>query len=155
MEAPMNTRFAGGLTVAALLATAMTLDAQDWDKKTIEKMLKDGAKKMSSANADERADGAGYLLGYITCAYRAQYQPVLVKALKDSNPKVRNAAAQTLEKIQAADAVPDLIELLDDPDRDVQIRAAYALGGMGKAASSAEPGLREARSEERRVGKEC
>src|SRR4029453_12614042 len=85
------------------------------------------------------ADGAGYLLGYITCAYRAQYQPVLVKALKDSNPKVRNAAAQTLEKIQAADAVPDLIELLDDPDRDVQIRAAYALGGMGKAASSAEP----------------
>src|SRR5690349_19252121 len=115
MEASMNTRYAGALTVAALFATAWTLDAQDWDKKTIEKMLKDGAKKMASANADEREEGAGYLLGYITCAYRPQYQPILVKALKDSNPKVRNTAAQTLEKIQAADAVPDLVALLDDP----------------------------------------
>jgi hypothetical protein len=140
----MNTRFAGALVLAALAATTGTLHAQDWDKKTIEKMLKDGTKKMASANPDERAEGAGYLLGYITCAYRAQYQPVLVKALKDTNPKVRNTAAQTLEKIQAADAVPDLVALLDDPDKDVQVRAAYALGGMGKAASSAEPGLREA-----------
>ena len=145
----MRIRFTGALTLAALVATAWTLNAQDWDKKTIEKMLKDGAKKMASANPQEREEGAGYILGYITCAYRAQYQPVLVKALKDSNPKVRNSAAQSLEKIQAADAVPDLVALLDDPDRDVQVRAAYALGGMGKAAVSAEPGLRDAQKRAR------
>lgn len=139
----MKTRFAAALTLAALVATAWTLNAQDWDKKTIEKMLKDGAKKMASANPQEREEGAGYILGYITCAYRAQYQPVLVKALKDSNPKVRSSAAQTLEKIQAADALPELVALLSDPDRDVQVRAAYALGGLGKAATSAVPSLLE------------
>jgi HEAT repeat protein len=149
MEDKMRTYGAGALAVAVLLATGWAASAQDWDKKTIEKMLRDGAKKMASANADEREEGAGYILGYITCAYRAQYQPVLVKALKDSNPKVRNSAAQSLEKIQAADAVPDLVALLDDPDRDVQVRAAYALGGMGKAASSAEPGLRDAQKRAR------
>jgi HEAT repeat protein len=145
----MNTRYAGALALAAVLASAWTLDAQDWDKKTIEKMLKDGAKKMASADADERGEGAGYLLGYITCSHRAQYQPILVKALKDSNSKVRTTAAQTLEKIQAADAVPDLVALLDDPEKDVQVRAAYALGGMGKAAAAAEPGLREAQKRAR------
>jgi HEAT repeat protein len=139
----MKIRSALATVLASSLAAAVTT-AQDWDKKTIEKMLKDGAKKLSSTNADEREEGAGYILGYITCAYRAQYQPVLVKALKDTNPEVRETAAQTLEKIQATDAVPDLVALLDDPITDVRVRAGYALGGLGKAASSAEPAMREA-----------
>ena len=145
----MKIRWAGSVALAAVFAAAGSIHAQDWDKKTIEKMLKDGTKKLGSANADEREEGAGYILGYITCAYRQQYQPILVKALKDPNPKVRNSAAQSLEKIQAADAVPDLVALLDDPDRDVQVRAAYALGGMGKAASGAEPAMRKAQERAR------
>ena len=120
------------------------VSAQDYDKKTIEKMLRDGSRKLASANAEEREEGAGYILGYITCAYRPQYQPVLVKALKDSNPKVRTQAAQSLEKIQATDAVPDLIALLEDAEDSVRIRAAYALGGLGQAAKSAEPALKKA-----------
>lgn len=132
-----------------LIVTAITLvpaagRAQDFDRKTVEKMLKDGAKKLTSANAEEREEGAGYLLGYLPCSYRQQYLAVLLKALKDSSPKVRSTAAQTLEKVQATEAIPDLVTLLDDPDSSVQIRAAYALGGLGPAARSAEPALQKA-----------
>ena len=144
VEDEMRIGWATALTIAIALCLSWPVAAQDWDKKTIEKMLKDGAKKMTSAKPEEREEGAGYILGYITCAYRAQYQPILVKALKDSNPKVRTTAAQTLEKIQAVDAIPDLLLLLDDPDNDVAVRAAYAIGGFGTAGKSAEPGLKAA-----------
>jgi HEAT repeat protein len=132
--------------VAWVLVTLLAASAAggQWDKKTIEKMLKDGAKKMSSPKTEEREDGAGYLLGYITCDYRAQYQPVLVQALKDSSPKVRERAVQTLERIQAVDTVPLLLAMLEDPNSDVQVRAAYAIGGMGTAAKAAEPELKKA-----------
>lgn len=142
----MRIAWAAALTIAIASCWSWPVAAQDWDKKTIEKMLKDGAKKMTSANPEEREEGAGYILGYITCAYRPQYQPILVKALKDTNPKVRNTAAQSLEKIQAVDAIPDLLLLLDDPDNDVAVRAAYAIGGLGTAGKSAEPGLKAART---------
>src|SRR5262245_60443851 len=96
-------RLLNGVAVAlALFVAAATITgAQEWDKKTIEKMLKDGAKKLASANPAEREEGMGYILGYITCPYKAQYQPLVVKALKDTNPKVRSAALQTLEKVAA------------------------------------------------------
>jgi thioredoxin-like negative regulator of GroEL len=119
--------------------------AQEWDKKTVEKMLEEGARKLASAKADEREEGAGYILGYITCACWQPYQAILIKAPKDPSPKVRTTAAQTLEKIQAVDAVPDLIALLDDPNDDVRVRARYALGRLGAAARSAEPALKKTR----------
>jgi HEAT repeat protein len=146
MEDDMRIGWATVLAIGIASCLSWPVAAQDWDKRTIEKMLKDGAKKMTSANPEEREEGAGYILGYITCAYRAQYQPIMVKALKDTNPKVRNTAAQTLEKIQAVDAIPDLLLLLDDPVNDVAVRAAYAIGGFGTAGKSAEPGLKAART---------
>ena len=129
--------------LALCVAAATVTGAQGWDKKTIEKMLKDGAKKLASANQTEREDGIGYILGYITCAYKAQYQPVVVNALKDPSPKVRSAALQTLEKVAAKDAIPQMALLLEDPDKDVQDRAAFALGTIGDP--SAEPYLKKAR----------
>ena len=120
--------------------------AQDWDKKTTEKMLSDGAKKLASAKAEDRETGMDWILGYLQCPYRKQYQPLLVKALKDSSPKVRSMAAQSLEKIQAIDAVPDLIPLLDDPDDDVKVRVAYTLGGLGTASESAVPAIKKAQA---------
>lgn len=126
----------------SILASGLA-HAQGYDKKTIEKMLSDGAKKLGSADATEREEGAGFILGYITCDYRGQYLPVVVKALKDSSPEVRKRAAQTLEKVQAKEAIPDLVALLDDPIDDVRERAAYALGAIGDR--SAEPGLRKAK----------
>lgn len=134
-----------GAAVAGAIAVATTAmaGAQGWDKKTIEKMLADGAKKLGSANVADRQQGAGFILGYITCAYKAQYQPVVLKALKDPDPKVRANAIQTLEKVAAKDAIPDIAALLEDPVSDVQERAAYALGTIGD--KSAEPFLIKAR----------
>ena len=138
------TKSTTGMVWVAVMVLAATAASGQWDKKTIEKMLKDGAKKLSSAKAEEREDGAGYLLGYITCDYRAQYQPVIVQALKDSSPTVRERAVQTLERIQAVDAVPLLLAMLEDAEEDVRVRAAYAIGGMGTAAKGAEAALKKA-----------
>lgn len=137
---------AGMMTLVAGLA-----GAQGWDKKTIEKMLADGTKKMASPDAKVRAEGSGYILGYITCAYRTPYIPQMVKALKDPEPKVRVNAAQTLEKIAAKEAIPDLIALLDDPVNDVSDRAAFALGTIGDP--SAVPGITKARDAARAASK--
>ena len=131
------------VVLAIAVAVAAVAHAQGWDKKTIEKMLTDGAKKLASANAADRQQGAGFILGYITCAYKAQYQPIVVKALKDADPKVRANALQTLEKLAAKDAIPEMALLLEDPVPDVQERAAYALGTIGD--KSAEPYLIKAR----------
>jgi len=128
----------------AMLAGGAPALAQDWDKKTTEKMLKDGAKKMESAKVEERETGADWVLGYLQCPYKTQYLPVLVKALKDTSPKVRRMAVQSIEKIQAAEAIPDVLPLLDDPVDEVAERTAYTLGGLGAAAKSAEPALRKA-----------
>src|SRR5262245_52968127 len=95
-------------TVAVLLSACVSgLAAQGWDKKTIEKMLSDGAKKMNSANPKDREDGIGYIGGYITCDYKKQYLPVIVKALKDANPEVRKTASHTLTKIEGKEAMLD------------------------------------------------
>src|SRR3954469_274893 len=132
------------LAVFALFLGVAPAAAQDWDKKTIEKMLADGTKKLSSANDKEREDGAGYILGYIRCSDRVKFVPILTKALKDPDAKVRKIVVQTFEKLQAAEAIPDLLPLLDDPDDEVAERTAYTLGGLGAAAKSAEPALRKA-----------
>lgn len=122
------------------------LSAQDYDKKTIEKMLADGTKKLGSASADERETGAGYILGYIRCSDRQKFVPILTKALEDPNPKVRKTVVQTFEKLQAAEAIPALVPLLMDPDPDVAERTAYTLGGLGTAAKSAIPDLQKAQA---------
>lgn len=131
------------VVLAIAVAAAAVAHAQGYDKKTIEKMLGDGAKKLASPNAADRQQGAGFILGYITCTYKAQYQPIVVKALKDPDPKVRTTALQTLEKIAAKEAIPEIALLLEDPVGDVQERAAYALGTIGDR--SAEPYLIKAR----------
>jgi hypothetical protein len=131
---------------AALLAAVLgstLVGAQGWDKKTIEKMLSDGAKKMNSANPSERDEGMGYILGYITCAYKKQYLPVIVKGLKDTNPKVRIGASQTLARIEGKEAITDPVALLNDPEKDVRERVAFDLGAIGDP--SAIPAMEKAR----------
>jgi len=138
----------GAVAALALVVAATALTgAQGYDKKTIDKMLGDGAKKLASANPAEREQGMGFILGYITCPYRAQYQPLVVKALKDASPKVRSIALQTLEKVAAKSAIPDIALLLEDPVKDVQERAAFALGTIGDP--SAVPFLTKVRDKAR------
>ena len=122
----------GAVAALALVVAASAITgAQDYDKKTIEKMLGDGAKRLASPDPAVREQGMGFIQGYITCAYRAQYQPLIVKALKDSSPKVRSSALQTLEKVAAKDAIPEIALLLEDPVKDVYERAAFTLGTIG------------------------
>jgi len=135
------------VALALVVAASAVTGAQDYDKKTIEKMLGDGAKKLASANPAEREQGMGFIQGYITCAYRAQYQPLIVKALKDSSPKVRSSALQTLEKVAAKDAIPEIALLLEDPVKDVYERAAFTLGVIGDP--SAVPFLTKVRDSAR------
>jgi len=131
--------------LVSVLASASRGEGEE-DRKTRVKMVKEGAKKLNSAKAEERQEGAEFLVGYIACEDRQQYLPVLLKALKDKDPKIRAKAALGLEKVQAAEAVPDLVAALDDENADVRTRAAFALGGLGKAAQGAVPALQKARA---------
>ena len=66
-------------------------------------------------------------------------------ALKSKNPGVRAKAAQDLAALQGGGAVPTLVyQLSQDPDWDVRIAAAKALGSLGGAARSAIPQLNQA-----------
>ena len=47
------------------------------------------------------------------------------------NPEMRYEAARACGELQARAAVPRLAELIDDPDREVQEAALWALGQAG------------------------
>lgn len=55
--------------------------------------------------------------------------PELLLTLKDADPAVRSAAAETLSLAEDR-AVPELLRLLNDPDQNAREAAAAALGGM-------------------------
>jgi HEAT repeat protein len=65
--------------------------------------------------------------------------PALREALRSHDREVRVEAIRTLSAvgINSADAVPDLIVLLDDWSADVRAQAAKTLGGMGTDAQVA------------------
>ncbi|MBD2043655.1 HEAT repeat domain-containing protein [Microcoleus sp. FACHB-672] len=67
----------------------------------------------------------------------------LVKALKDSDTRVRGSAVEVLKRIgtEAKAAVPDLVNALKDNDSYVRGSAAAALGSMGTEAKAAVPDL--------------
>lgn len=60
-----------------------------------------------------------------------------IENLGHDDPKVRFNAAEQLEKIGDATAVPALVESLGDEDWDVRKRAAWTLGEIGDASVAA------------------
>ena len=66
--------------------------------------------------------------------------PALIKALKDADAEVAQAAAQALGNI-GADAVESLIEAAESKDRTLRALSALALGKMGPAGQGAIPAL--------------
>ena len=81
--------------------------------------------------------------------------PILVRALKDPEARVRCEAANGLRRTDLADprAVPALIEALSDTDPSVRRYAAEALGGIGDPRAI-EPllGVMAGAAEEERLG---
>ncbi|MBI2925710.1 MAG: HEAT repeat domain-containing protein [Verrucomicrobia bacterium] len=74
--------------------------------------------------------------------------PVLVKALQDSSPWVRQSAAEALNRvapdlIRSAGVVPIVIGVLKDPDDQIAWRAALWLGEMRTEPALAVPALVE------------
>jgi HEAT repeat protein len=72
--------------------------------------------------------------------------PDHIKELSDSNPEVRQKAANALWHIgpRAAAATPDLIRVVKDPSPEVRQMAAKALGAVSEAIPDAVPTLTEA-----------
>jgi len=62
---------------------------------------------------------------------------ILVKALADGDPRIREAAAQGLGDHRVPEALDGLIGLLADPDERVVRAAALAVGKYGRSAESA------------------
>lgn len=56
---------------------------------------------------------------------------IVMGELFSVNPEMRYEAARACGEMEARDAVPRLAELLDDPDREVQEAAIWALGQAG------------------------
>jgi HEAT repeat protein len=64
-------------------------------------------------------------------AARAGLEPVLQRALADSDLRVRTAATTAMARIGGDDAVEPLLKLLEDPSLQVRERAILALGATG------------------------
>ena len=72
-------------------------------------------------------------------------------ALRDSDPAERRRAAQALALMRGREAVPELIELFDDPDPDVRIAAVDLIAAAGEAGAAEQLALFELRELDPRV----
>jgi Peptidase S46/HEAT repeats/HEAT-like repeat len=73
--------------------------------------------------------------------------PALIKALKDSDAEVRQAAATGLENL-GGDALSALIEALQAKDKSLRCGAALVLGKLGREGQNAIPALIRALEDE-------
>jgi HEAT repeat protein len=80
----------------------------------------------------------------VTVTHRAKWQLVrhgrrpMLCALKENNPTIRANAAHALALLQDPEAVPELIEALDDEDEYARYRIVYALGELRDDRADAE-----------------
>lgn len=67
--------------------------------------------------------------------------PELIKAVDDSHPNVQKDAMRILSDVGAAEAVPNIIPMLQHPDEFTRWSAIEALGKLGPKAVKAVPAL--------------
>ena len=85
-------------------------------------------------------------IGQIRITYVKPVVPDVFKLLKDSDAKVRGAAAETLGKLDPDldEALPALTKLLEDKEDSVKMSAAQGLANIGPKAQPAVKDLRAA-----------
>ncbi len=107
---------------------------QDWRARRTQAQLEAAVEKLG--NPAEHQAAAALLL-----EHRAQSLPLLVEAVKSGGRRL--GAIQALETMgaEAKEAVPGLIQALDDPNDKVQDAAMRALGKIGPEARAAVPTL--------------
>src|SRR3954469_10833629 len=66
--------------------------------------------------------------------------PALRRGLHHPNPAVRSSCAQILDRLLDDDAIPDLVEVLDDPDPIVVKRALHSLACDACKTGACRPG---------------
>jgi HEAT repeat protein len=76
-------------------------------------------------------DGSGF-----RAHARRSILPFLRERIRDEDARIRGAAAITLARIDGAEAVPDLLGLLDDPSIAVRNDAILALGATGSSQAT-------------------
>jgi len=74
------------------------------------------------------------------------WSDAVLKELSSTNPAMRYEAARACGELEVNDAVPALVQLIADPDREVQAAAIAALGQIGgpRARRALERCLRSA-----------
>jgi HEAT repeat protein len=99
-------------------------------------------KALNDPDPDVKEDAA-FALANIGGPDATAALPILRKALKEDDDQGRRLAATALANIGqfALEAAGDLRDALGDPDREVRLSAALALGRMGPQASKALPAL--------------
>jgi HEAT repeat protein len=83
---------------------------------------------LSDSSADKRTT-AVQVLGLLPGDPKAE--EAALKALKDDKPEVRGAAAKSLGDMKAKNAVPNLVEMVNDTEPSVIMAAAHALLDLG------------------------
>lgn len=117
------------IAVFLTLCTAAACFAQD----TAVKNPKDQAWSVLDAglsdNSVDKRTTAVQVLGLLPNDPKAEQ--AALKALKDEKPEVRGAAAKALGDMKAKNAVPNLVEMVNDKEPSVIMAAAHALLDLG------------------------
>lgn len=114
---------------ASVLHRAGMIDAarkRDWSR------LPDMLDYVSGKDRDEIF--ATSILRLVPASGDPRVVPVVLKAIKDSSPLMRSAAATALQNVPAKEAVQALVEATGDGYRLVRVRAAASLAGYQNLA---------------------
>lgn len=165
LEAPVRATAAAALGTFAMLAEFGELPAHDTDK--VEKALLTAYNnKKEQVDVRRRALEAISMMSkpqvgdMIRQAYQSdslefrasalcamgrtcnsEWLSILLQELSSPYPQLRFEAAKACAELEAEEAVPKLVELIDDSDTQVQIAAIEALGRIG--GSEAKQALKE------------
>jgi HEAT repeat protein len=123
---------------AAAVLVALAMAVSLGCRKRPEERIPEWTEKLKSPDAQVSGAAARELIDIGEPAV-----PALAALLKDSEPRVRRAAATTLWGlgVRMAAAVPGLAETLQDTDAEVRLAAAMALESAGPHAAPAVSAL--------------